>query len=451
MTRLGYARALAVDLTPPMTLRRRFLFAACTSVLVLAACGGQGLLDGSEVRLVNATSDFTSLDLYESSNKLKSGVGALAASDYEEVEADSYTFNVVSSGATTASVGGSLEKDEKYTVLATASGGTVTATLIAETEDEPDSGAAKLRFFNTANANVGAVDAYLVTSECSNLASTSAAAVATSVSGLQTSWSQVTASSSGSSYHLCITAAGDRSDLRLDVPAYTLKSKQVVTFVVTDTTGGVLLNGGSLVQKGDFTAYRNTQARVRLAAGMPAGSAVTGRAAGSTLASSLATGVIGSYRTLTAGEIELGADVTSGGGTTSVGSTAVLTAGSDYTMLVAGPAGAPAITVVADDNRLSTSSSRPVKVRLLNGMNGSGTASLLVDATGIGSGAAPGASSGYGTVEASSALARIEVVGAPGQICLSTGATLTANRVYTVFLAGDLPATPGPCTLRGDR
>ena len=290
------------------------------------------------------------------------------------------------------------------------------------------------------------VDVYLLTIACANLASSPAAPLLTAVTGLQSSYTQVNASSGGTAYHLCVTASGDKTDLRLDIPALTLKDGQISTVILTPSTGGVLLNGLVLEQQGSLTAASNASARMRLAVGVTGGGTVTATANGVSLGTQLPAPAVGSYVLIPSGPVTL---------STTVGGTALadpgLTAppGADLTLLVAGAAGTPPVLVI-DNNAASTSTANPVKLRLVNGMTGIGSATLTDNYINVGSAAAFGTSSGYGQVQASTALALLQASAGTTQLCQSVNVTLTTGGVYTVFLLGSVPSAPVACTITAD-
>lgn len=428
------------------------LFAACVaSAAMLVACGGGGFATGGNVRLVNATSVFPTLDLYNGSTKVSSGVASNTAGNYVEVDKGTRTLNVAdgTTGVTAATVSGDVSRDKHYTLVAYTAGGTLATAYLSDDEGSPSSGTAKLRFFNSAAGDVASVDAYVVAGACSALSTSFSSAIATSISGLQTSYAQVNATGAGSTYHVCITTAGDKTDLHLDIPSVTLKDQQIVTVILTPTPGGVLLNGLLLNQQSTLATAANTSARIRLAVGAAGAASVTANANGVALGTGLSAPAVGNYKLVPAGPLTI--DMTVGG--TTDNNVAGLTAspGADLTLLVTGTS-ATAPILIADDNSASTSTTNPVKLRLVNGMNGlANTVQLIDDFDNVGDGIAFGSASAYAQVPASSALARLEATAGVRQLCLSTAVTLNAGSIYTVFLLGDPPATAGPCTLRLDR
>jgi hypothetical protein len=430
------------------------LFAACLgAVAVLGGCGGGSLVNGGDVRLVNATSVFASLDLYDGSSKISAGVARSAAGGYVGLDKGSHTFNVAdgSTGVTAATLTGNVTKDDHFTIVAYTAGGRLATVFLSDDEGSPSSGTAKLRFFNAATSDVASVDAYLVASACSSLATSFSAPIATAVSGLQATYAQANATAAGTGYHICITTAGDKSDLRLDIPAVTLKDQQILTVILTPTDGGVLLNGLLLNQQSTLTAVANPSARIRVAVGTSSAvPSVSVSASGVSLGSALTAPAVGNYKLVPAGtSVPVNVTIGTSPPTTSTFLVAVA-AGADLTLLVTGNGTAMPV-LIADDNSASTSTTNPVKLRLVNGMNNlSSSAQLTDDFDNVGEAAALGTSSGYGQVAASSALANLEVVaGTP--VCASNLVTLISGGVYTVFLLGDRQTAVTNCTLHRDR
>ena len=127
-----------------------------------------------------------------------------------------------------------------------------------------------MRIFNTASAEIGPVDVYLL-ADCGSLATSGAAPFAAGLSGLQSAYTQLAVPATP--LHVCVTAPGDKSDLRLDIPALTLSDQRIVTIVLVRTGGGFLLNGLLLDQQSALTSALNGLARVRVAASLSPASA----------------------------------------------------------------------------------------------------------------------------------------------------------------------------------
>ena len=274
-------------------IRRLHLFAlaACAALPLAAGCGGGSTTSTKqgEVRLVNAAGDAGALDLYAGDARIAAGVAAGSAGGYASIDAGTPVLGVrlASSGASLAGTGASatIEKDKRYTVLAYASGGAVAQTVFADAEATPGGDTAKLRVFNTASVEAGPLDAYLSATDCTALAASNAVATNLAVAK-PGDYATFGASASGTPYRLCVTGAGDSSDLRLDLPL-ALARQQVTTVVLTATAGGVLVDATVVEQQGAVTAKRNAPARLRLIADAAAHATVSATVNGVVLATAV--------------------------------------------------------------------------------------------------------------------------------------------------------------------
>jgi hypothetical protein len=408
----------------------------------LNSCGNDEANQG-EVRIVNATTEYPTLDLYTqdsggNDDLVVSGTAAGAVSSYTGVDKGSYTFDIKSgSGAgVAATTTGTVSKTDHYTLVAYLTGNALQTTYLTDEETSPGSGNAKLRIFNAASSEAGALDVYLTANDCSALTITDTA-LATNVTTLQTSFSQVTAASAGTDWHVCVTATGDKSSLLLDIPKLTLKDQEIATLILTRTAGGVLLNASVLDQQGALTPYSNSIARLRVVADAASGGLVSATVNNVSLFADTPSPAIGNYMTIPAGALTT---------TISIGDVAIngvtlpaATAGADYTLLIAGTVGAPSATLIQDDNTPSTSTSLPVKVRVINGVNGiTGTVSATIDNKLVGSSVAFGAASGYTSIAASTGTSTVRATAGTTAPTTLDNQTFSSGGVYTVFVYGDV-------------
>ena len=422
----------------PKTSRAALALIFCLPLL--HACGGSS--DDGYVRLVNATSDYSTISLYESDNAVGAAVASDTVGSYAGVGADTYEFDLRTAGSssTAASTSQAVAKGDHFTLVAYVDAGTLKTATLDDDEDTPSSGYASLRIFNAAPAVAAGVDVYVTATACASLTGADTP-TATDVTGVQGGYTSVVAASAGSSWHVCVTGTGDRTDLRLDIPALTLTSQQVATLILTKTGGGVLMNGLLLDQQGALTSYANTDVRLRLVADAASGGVVSASANGTTLGTSYASPTVSAWRTVSAGDLALTLSI-DGVALTQTGLTAA--AGGDYTLLVAGTAGAPTITLIADDDSAPTSTTLPVRMKLVNGLNGiSGSAMLTSSGVVVGDSVAFGAASADANIAASSAAADLQVTSAGTTLWEMSGQTLTSGSVYTVFLLGDATAPKG--------
>lgn len=423
--------------------KRHFLgLMAALPMSSLVGCGGSSNGDAS-LRLVNA-SGYDALDLYIDDEVLMSSVAYGSASSYTSVSAATVTAALTSADSATylLSQSRTLETDTQYTAVAYGWQGALKSNLIADSVDAADSGKTKLTVLNTAS-DAGSLDVYLTAASDDLDASTP---VATGVAG--GSSSSVTSVTAGT-YRLRVTATEDTADLRLDVASITLASTGVVTLVLMPGPGGVLVHAMQLVQGGAVTALYNTQARVRVVGGVAGGATVSASAGGVSLLSGAPSPTIGAYKLVAAGSsVALNISVA---GSSLAARTATLEAGGDYTLLVSGTSASPTVSVVEDDNRLPTSSTK-YKLRLLNAMNGmdSYPLTLTVDYEAVISDLAAGAVSDAVALNSNDA-ATLDVSSALSSTALYslTDTALAAQGVYTVFMFGTSAAPSG--ALRKER
>lgn len=232
---------------------------------------------------------------------------------------------------------------------------------------------------------------------------------------------------------LDLYAAGDRDDVRLDVPLVRLVSRQVSTLIVSGTPGGVLVDAALVEQGGPLSSYPNPQARVRVVAAIAGGARIGVDAGGTALATDLVSPQIGAYARIAAGSVPLTVRVD---GRPVAAPVLDAAPGTDQSVLVYGRAEAPLVKVVADDNKLPTAANS-AKLRLVHAVAGlPETMTLQVGFTARGT-------AGYG--EASTPQTQAAGSGQDLQVTSPTpptvkfardDLTLGANSVYSVFMLG---------------
>ena len=421
---------------------------ACAA-LALSACGGGGGSSGNaSVRLVNATATRASLDLLANGASAVTAVAADTVSAYAGVAAGSPTLQVNDDATGTAlgTIAPSVGQSAHYALVAYESGGSLRTTVIAEDVAAPVTGTAALRVIDAAT-DAGAVDVYITdpATDITTLASPSFTFPASA--SLQTS---AFLSFTPGTYRVRVTGSGNPTDLRLDAPGIALTNQEVASIVLTPSVGGTLINGGLLAQQADYTAARNPNARVRLAAATTGGAIVSASAASAPIAANFVAPNVGPY-VLVPASSALNISVNGA----SVGAPATpLVAGSDTTLLVYGSAAAPTASLVADDNHLPTTTGN-FKLRLLNGITGAAPP-LSLDAAFavVASNIAPGTASGYSVVAAGSAV-QLDVVSANSLATIwnssqiSNPLAVPGNSVFTLFMLGDAANPSG--VLRRDR
>jgi hypothetical protein len=414
--------------------------AVVLATAILAGCGGHGSDSTANVRLVNATLTHASINLLAGSNTVVSGTAMNTVSNYSGVDTGSQTLQINDATTNTvlATTVPTLTADQHYAVIAYESGGTLRTTVIQEDTTAPSSGTANLRIFNTAT-DAGAIDVYVTdpTTDLSTISSptfTFASSSSTQASGFLS----LATATGGTAYRVRVTGTGNKADMRLDIPSFMLTSGQNATVLLTPTIGGTLANGSVLVEQGAYSAFANTNVRIRVAAAVTGGASVSASAGGVTIASGVVSPAVGAYTIAPAGAA---LNVTVNGNAVASPAAASLAAGSDLTLLVYGPAAGATASLIADDNHLPSVVSN-FKIRLLNGITGAATP-LTLDANFgvVASNVLPGTSSAYAVVGASVAT-RLDVISpsSPTPLYSESNLNVPGNAVYTLFMLGDAGA-----------
>ncbi len=414
---------------------------ALLAAALLAACGGGADRTKAQVRLVNASSGYAQLD-WRVDDQLRQGAVAYGeTASYAEADpGKTNTLLRAGSGTALLSFNPAVSERKHYTLLAYGPQGSLKQLLLDDEAGAPADNRSLLRVVNAA-PDAGALDVYL-TGSADTLAESvpvQAGAAVDAVGG----WLTV----NSGSYRLRVTATGSKTDLRLDVPAVALASKQIVTLVLSPASGGVLVKGLLLTQQAGIVAMVPTQASVRVVAGLADVGSVNLRVGGAAVLSNVTAPAVTPYTLVPAGEQAV---VVSVNGAAQPGSSFTLTAGADYTLLVYGPAAAALSSWVADDNNLPSDRTR-AKLRLVNAVEGlSGPLSLSADFAPVADGVLAGAASAYGGIDATTtARLSVSAVGTAAPLFSAIDQIFVASGNYSVFLVGNAASPVG--IVRKDR
>ncbi|MBK1711645.1 DUF4397 domain-containing protein [Rubrivivax gelatinosus] len=418
--------------------RRRWLSLALSSPVVLAGCGGGEDTTKAHVRFINASS-YDSLTLKVDGDNLFSSIAYGIETKYKDVDPGDCDSTISRSGSASALVSTftpSLSEDDYYTILAWGPVGDLDWLQLDETTSDPDDDQSKVRVFNGAT-DAGVLDVYVMGADdtlADSVATQSAAAVGTLNDFIKID---------SGTWRVVVTASGSKSDVRLDVSDIVFGDGKVYTLALTAAASGVLVNGLLLrEEKSTLTRIDVTDARVRVAAAAAANATVTATVDGTELLSS-GSPVVSDYALVDAGTPTVAVAI----GSTDVSSSlpsGTLVAGTDYTLLVYGSAGAPAAVWLTDDNTLSTDSSKG-KIRLINAISDLGsTLSLKLGSSQLVTSVAVGTASAY--VDVSTASSGTLIVTSPvvtGSVLSLTEQVIEAGKVYTVLVGGSAAAPAG--------
>lgn len=424
----------------------RWMAALLALGALLGACGGGADRTKAQVRLVNASAGYSQLDLQVDGQLRQGQVPYGGADGYVEIDPGKASSSITSAGSATTllSFTPALSEKKYYSVLAFGAAGALRQMLLDENIGAPDTNKALLRVVNV-SPDAGALDVYLTapTDLLPNVV-----AVQTAVAyGVQGNYTLV----NSGTWRLRITAAGSKTDVRLDVPVVVLASKQISTLVLTASKGGLMVNSLMLAQQGGIQQQDTQQARVRLVAAVT-DSAVVKASLGSTSLISTAANAgeitspsLDGYVLVPVGA--WAATVTVNGQAVAVPSK-TLTSGQDYSFMVHGQSAAPTSSWLVDDNRLPSDATQ-VKLRLINGLADSTAAlAMKLDGSSVAGAVLVGAASDYTLVKpvaagGSNGRLSITAAGVPTAIYTSASQTLTAGGSYSVFIVGPVAAPAG--------
>jgi hypothetical protein len=377
---------------------------------------------------------------------LASAVATGSASSYATIASGIFpiTLDLTGSGTPSAQTSILISSAVTYTVVAFTAGQQLRLTAVTDNEPAPVSGDGKIRVLNLAQIDSGNVDVYVVPAG-GNLAG---ASTLVGNFGGTSGYFEI----SKGTYHIAVTGVGNKTDLRLDLPSVVIGDQQVLTLILTSTSGGVLVDGWLVAQQtapaGAVSAQKNASARVRVAANIAAAGA-----AGTVVAT--ANGVSLDASTLVSPALDTYALVPAGALTTSVVVNGApfpvpnlnAAAGADLTLLVVGTAAAPQFFLLSDDNRLPLNGT--AKLRLVNGLIGSaGNNSLTADANLVAQNVAFGTASTAATIVTTGNISQLQL-NSPANVPV-TGLTLQSQGVYSVFMLNDIAGTP-IAIVRADR
>ncbi len=407
---------------------------AMIGTLALSACGsGSGSNDGNtNIRVLNASVGYSSLDLKVNETKVNTGVAFGTVGSYGSIGTGSNTSELLVAGTSTllsTPALSNLIKDGHYTLIAFGNTGSIATRLLNESETEPASGSTKLLTLNLA-PDAGNVDVY-VTAPGASLADATPTA-SSLIPGNGDAYRTLTSGD----YQIRVTAAGSKTDLRLDIPTVKLDSAKVNTLVLTSATGGVMVNGLMLGQQGSVAKYENGLAKVRVISALPRTDTVSAKLNGTSVLNNAGSpAVTPSYSDIT---VTNGVKVDwSVNGAAQPAQQIALDRSAVYGMLIwRDAANALQLSALKEDNSLP-SGLNTAKVRILNGVGGLGNVALYVNASPVISSVTPGSlSSSY--VASTTSEVQFDVrAGAPTVFTVKK--TLTAGKVYTILLSG----TPG--------
>lgn len=389
----------------------------------------------SQVRVLNVSGGYDPIDVYTKASGSDTDVSRFTnvargtATAYAALPADTYAIRFRRSGAAgnLLSLNATLAEDRHATYVSYGTTNQFAVVPLDEEVTKPDPGYTKVRILNATGGDK--LDVYLT--DANDSLNNVSAAVSNVLVGALSSFSTV----NKGTYRLRITKAGDKLDVRLDVPTVTLADQGVLNIIVSETAGGVLLDSVLLPQQGEPVRLDNSKVRIRGAVGLSTGSLATVRVGTTDLLTnrSARSFIADAYTILPAGSSTVTVIVD---GVQVASQAMTLQSGRDYTLLVWNSGATISMTLVPDSNFVA--SSHKPKVRLLNAASGlAAPLTLLADYSPIAEFIQPGSASDGAEVRAGSDI-RLDVLNTNTLATVLTreNVVLETDGVYTLFVAG---------------
>lgn len=402
---------------------------------LLGACGGGSDDDNNSgnanVRLLNASIGYSSLDLKADTTTINSAVAFGTAGAYTGVGTDKTSAQIYTAGTSTLLSSPALsgiQKDKHYTVIAWGDTGAANHIVLAEAETAPSTAnKAKLLVMNLA-AGAGTVDVYLTSSS---------AALADEQPDMQLLGAGRTDSyreTDSGAQRLRVTAAGSKTDLRLDVPAVTLDAGKVYILVLTSAPNSAMVNALVMPYQGAVTRYENGIAKARVISALPITSTISAAINGVSLLNNIGSPAISSYENVI---VTNGATLSwTVDGVAQANTALTLARSNTYSVLVWGNPASPALATLSEDTGLPAIGT--ARLRVINGVQGLDTVTLAVNLSPIPGNIGPGQ---LGSTTVTNTVDEL-------QISIRSGATtlfqqskkLNSGGIYTILLSGSVGA-----------
>ncbi|WP_083749029.1 DUF4397 domain-containing protein [Pelomonas sp. KK5] len=410
--------------------------AVVAATALVSGCGGGGSDSGNaDIRLINASVGYPSLDMSVNGNVVGTSVAYGTASNYSNQNVNATTATIASGGITVLAPSlSSVICGARCSFIAYGWNGGISRVILQENLAQPSAGYTALNLQNLA-PDAGALDIYLTALPTDPLSSP----IASGVAGGNGSGFVPVDVTKNATFTITLTGYNNKNDVRLKIPNVSLPALQVATLIATATPGGTLVNGILAVQNGAVTPYTGTNARVRMVATVTGNPTVSATRAGITVLDAQVATAVGDYVTVPASADPVNACVNA----TCTNVTGTFVAGHDYTVLAYGSGAAPQYSVLDDNNQLPLVAGT-TKLRVVNGLaNTTAGVTMTLDFVKQASGVVPGTASTPSTVTVTNTTNSLVVTSplAPGVNLFKQDLTLLQGGLYEVILFGDTADT----------
>jgi hypothetical protein len=420
-----------------MSISRTLLAAFCLTSLILTGCSkSSSNSSNGQMRVVNAFSQATALDVSVNAKPVVSGLQFQSNSQYTDVDSGAQTVIVSVTGVSTALVNTTynLSSNTKYSYVIFGPQTAVGAQLVADSFTDPGSGFFSLRLINAA-AGPGPLDLY-VTAPGADLSAT-APAIANVPYASNSLFVSV---ATGTSFEIRITPAGTK-DVVYDGVPQTFAEHSGASIVALGKGSGKLVNVVLLREddtgSGALVDNLLTQYKVVNASLVP--SALNVLVDGSLQLSNIPYTGVSNYQRTSTGTHNFSFEATTTPGASLLTLVQTLTAATDTSVVLTGTAGALHPLVLQDNNLPPPVST--ANVRFVNSSADVAAFDVFVNFSKQISGLSTNSASGYINLSAAASTGTsyefdFNLAGTTTSLLKLTSVVLTAGRTYTVYLTG---------------
>ncbi len=432
-----------------MSLTRPLAVCFCLIALLVAGCSKSGSNSSSEdgqIRVMNAFFEAPSLNVVVAGKTLASALPFQGLTQYTGVSNGTQTFTVTVTGATTPLVNTSLQitggTNFTYAIFGPL---TAPSTIFAiDSFSDPGTGFFSLRVMNTA-AGIGPIDVYL-TPPGADL-TVAAPTISNVAYGAVTAFNSV---NTGANFEIRITPSGTKQVI-FDSTPKAFVQQQGYTILAYSKGSGTLVNVALLNSDGAGTGsiVDNLVAQYKVINASLVSSPLNVFVDGNLQLSNIPYTGVSNYQQTSAGAHAITIQSQATPGATLLTLNPTLSAATDTSIALVGPAGALGGVVLLDDNQPPATGS--AAVRFVNTSAAVPSVDIFVNFSKQVSGLAMNAASGYVNLTAAALTGTsyefdFNTAGTTTPVLKLTGVLLLPAHKYTVYLAGPTGTLQGIVT-----
>ena len=430
-----------------MSSRRALMFVLFLVSVALAGCGSKSGGSGSaRIRVLNAIPDANSISLTIDTNApLVSGLAFQQTTQYMSIDTGSREFKVSANGGASNVIDTTLNinsGDLTYVVF-----GPVSAAVGGLFQDtgftKPNSGNFSVRFINSA-AGVGPLDLYLTAPGVD--INTTSATIPNVGYGAGSAFTTVVTGS----YEIRVTAANTKQVV-FDTGAQSFADQSMTNIVAITKGSAQLVNVGVLKidENGTGQVFENLLAEFKVVNATSVASPLNVLVDGALTLSNIPVAGVSNYTTTTAGSHQFTVQATATPGANLLALVNTLTAATDTSFVLIGPAGSMSALVLSDNN-LPPPIGR-ARLRFVNASPDLGALDVYVNFSKQVSNLTTGSASGYLEVTADITSGTVfefdfNSAGTVTSVLKVPNVTIIGGHTYTVYVVGSAAAPVGVVT-----